>query len=171
MDWGGRQRFGVSLGGPPAEEFPRSNDRVVCLERENLMRGFPGALIGAIVLAAVAGSSASAYAARMDSPRASGADTPTDISSLRLPDPHKELRHLSKDLKLSKDQRTAVGSILQERAREIHLLLDVQPASQEYRDTFAAKVMEDSNSQIKSFLKNKQKRKFNKELARGRETR
>jgi hypothetical protein len=136
------------------------------------MRGFLGALIGAIVLAAVAGSSASAYAARMDSAaRASGAETPTDISSLRLPDPHKELRHLSRDLKLSKNQRTAVGSILQERAREIHLLLDVQPASQDYRNTFAAKVMEDSNSQIESFLKNKQKRKFNKELARGREAR
>jgi hypothetical protein len=135
------------------------------------MRGFRAALLSAIALAAVAGSSAPACAARMSSPRASGAETPSDISDLRLSDPHKELRHLSRDLKLSKNQRTAVGSILQERAREIHLLLDVQPASPEYRNTFAAKVMEDSNSQIESFLKNKQKRKFDKELARGRGTR
>ncbi len=74
-------------------------------------------------------------------------------------------------LEATKNQRTAVGSILQERAREIHLLLDVQPASQEYRNTFAAKVMEDSNSQIESFLKNKQKKKFDKELARDHGTR
>ena len=136
------------------------------------MRGFRVALLSAIVLAGAAGSSASTYpyAARIGSPKASGAETPSEISGLRLSDPHKELRHLSKDLKLSKNQRTAVGSILQERAREIHLLLDVQPASPEYRNTFAAKVMEDSNSQIESFLKNKQKRKFDKELARGRET-
>jgi len=75
---------------------------------------------------------------------------------------------LSKNLRLSREQRTAVGSILQERSREIHLLLDVQPASREYRNAVAAKVMEDSNSQIESFLKSKQKRKFARELARDR---
>ena len=132
------------------------------------MTGFSAVLLSAIVAAVVAGSFASAYAARMPSPSASGPETVTDISSLRLPDPHKELRHLSRNLKLSKNQRTAVGSILQERSREIHLLLDVQPVSQDYRNTFAAKVMQDSNSQIESFLKSKQKRKFDKELARGR---
>ena len=101
---------------------------------------------------------------------ASATGSAIDISDLRLPDPHKELRHLSRNLRLSKNQRTAVGGILQERSREIRLLLDVQPVSQDYRNTLAAKVIQDSNSQIESFLKNKQKRKFDKELARGRET-
>jgi hypothetical protein len=133
------------------------------------MRGFFVALLCATVAATVAGRSV--YAAPTPSASASGPETATDVSGLRLPDPHKELRHLSRDLRLSKNQRTAVGSILQERSREIRLLLDVQPASQEYRDTFAAKVMEDSNSQIESFLRNKQKKKFDKELARDRERR
>jgi predicted transcriptional regulator len=134
-----------------------------------MMRGFGTALLGATVAAAVAGvagGSVQPYAARMGSASASRAETATDISGLRLADPHKELRHLSKNLRLSREQRTAVGGILQERSREIHLLLDIQPASQETRNAVAAKVMEDSNSQIESFLKSKQKRKFARELAR-----
>ena len=71
---------------------------------------------------------------------------------------------------MSKNQRTAVDGILQERSREIQLLLDVQPVSQDYRNTLAEKVMQDSNSQIESFLKNKQRRKFDRELARDRAT-
>jgi hypothetical protein len=135
----------------------------------NLTRTFCFALLGATVAVTAAGSSA--FAARMGPASASGTGSATDISDLRLPDPHKELRQLSRNLRLSKNQRTAVGGILQERSREIRLLLDVQPVSQDYRSTLAAKVMEDSNSQIESFLKNKQRRKFDRELARGRATR
>lgn len=134
----------------------------------NLTRAFCFALLGATVAVTAAGSSV--YAARVDPASTSGAGNATDISDLRLPDPHKELRQLSRNLRLSKDQRTAVGGILQERSREIRLLLDVQPVSQDYRNTLAAKVMQDSNSQIESFLRSKQRRKFDKELARGRET-
>jgi hypothetical protein len=85
---------------------------------------------------------------------------------LRLPDPQKELRYLSKNLKLSKNQRSTVDSILQERAREIGLIFDVEPLSPEHRSRIAAKVIEDSNAQIEAFLKTKQRRKFDKDLAR-----
>ena len=97
-------------------------------------------------------------------------ETASDVSDLRPPDPHKELRYLSRNLGLTRDQRVVVGSILQERTREFRLLLDVEPLSQDYRSTLAAKVMEDSNAQIETFLKNKQKRKFDRESARDRET-
>jgi hypothetical protein len=137
----------------------------------NLTRALGFALLSATL--AVTSTGSSAFAAGVGSLSVSGASatgSAIDISDLRLPDPHKELRHLSRNLRLSKNQRTAVGGILQERSREIRLLLDVQPVSQDYRNTLAAKVIQDSNSQIESFLKNKQKRKFDKELARGRET-
>jgi hypothetical protein len=71
---------------------------------------------------------------------------------------------------LTRGQRAGVSSILLERTREIHLLLDVQSLSQEYRNTLAAKVMEESNAQIVTLLKSKQKEKFDKELARDHET-
>ncbi len=93
-------------------------------------------------------------------------ETASDASDLRAPDPQKQLRQLSKNLKLKRDQRVGVGSILQERAREIRLLLDVELLSQQRRDVLAAKVMEDSNAQIEILLKNNQKRKFDKVLAR-----
>ena len=73
-------------------------------------------------------------AARWSSVTASGSETTSEASDLRLPDPHKELRHLSKNLKLNKDQRVGVSSILEERNREIRLLLDIESVSQEYRD-------------------------------------
>ena len=79
---------------------------------------------------------------------------------MRPPNARKELRHLSKNLRLTRDQRVGVSSILEERTREIHLLLDVQSLSQEYRNTLAAKVMENSNAQIVTLLRNKQKQKF-----------
>jgi hypothetical protein len=94
------------------------------------------------------------------------AETASDSVDLRLPDPQKELRYLSKNLKLTKNQRSTVDSILQERAREIGLILDVEPLSPEYRSRIAAKVIEDSNAQIEAFLKTKQRRKFDKDLAR-----
>ena len=106
-------------------------------------------------------------AARWSSVTALGPETTSDASDLRLPDPHKELRHLSKNLKLNKDQRVGVSSILEERNREIRLLLDIESVSQEYRDKLAAKVMEDSDAQIESLLRSNQKKKFDKELARG----
>ena len=97
---------------------------------------------------------------------ASGPKTTSEVSDLRLPDPHKELCHLSKNLKLKRDQRVGVSIILQERTREIRLLLDIESLSHEYRDTLATKVMEDSGAQIETLLRSKQKRKFDKELAR-----
>ena len=106
-------------------------------------------------------------AARWSSVTASGPETTSDASDLRLPDPHKELRHLSKNLKLNKDQRVGVSSILEERNREIRLLLDIESVSQEYRDQLAAKVIEDSDAQIESLLRSNQKKKFDKALARG----
>ena len=132
------------------------------------MKGFCAVLLSATVAAAVMGSPAAA--ARRSSVSASGPKTASDVSDLRLPNPHKELRHLSKNLKLNRDQRTGVSIILQERAREIRLLLDIQFLSQEYRDTLATKVMEDSDAQIETLLRGKQKRKFDKELARDHET-
>ena len=110
-------------------------------------------------------------AAPPGSASASGPETTSDVSALRLPDPDKELRHLSKDLKLKRDQRAGVSSILQERSREIRLLFDVESLSQEYRDTLATKVIKDTDAQIETLLKTKQKRKFDKELANGHETR
>lgn len=109
-------------------------------------------------------------------PKSSGTarEPASGASDLHLSDPHKELLHLSRDLKLKKDQRAGVGSILEERDREIRLLLDNEPLSQEYqeyRDRLAARVLEDSNAQIESLLRRNQKRKFDKELARDHETR
>jgi len=133
------------------------------LEKLN-MNGFCAVLFSAALAAAVIGSPVAA--ARWSSVSASGPETASAASDLRLNDPHKELRHLSKDLKLKRDQRAGVSIILQERTREIHLLLDIESMSQEYRNTLAAKVMEDSNAQIENLLRNRQKRKFEKELAR-----
>jgi hypothetical protein len=133
------------------------------------MKGFCTVLLGAAVAVAVMGSPVAA--ARRSSVSASGPEKTSDVSDLRLPDAHKELRHLSKNLKLKKDQRAGVSFILQERTREIRLLLDIDSLSQEYRDSLATKVMEDSDAQIETLLKSKQKRKFDKELARDHETR
>ena len=83
------------------------------------MKGFCAVLFSATVAAAVMGSPVAA--ARRSSVSASGPETTSDVSALRLPDPHKELRHLSKNLKLKGDQQ-GVSSILQERTREIRLL-------------------------------------------------
>src|SRR5579863_6724718 len=118
-----------------------------------MMKGFYAFLLSATVLAAVTGGPVAA--ARRNSMNVSGPETASDLSDLRLPDPHKELRHLSKNLKLKRDQRSGVSIILQERTREIRLLLDIEPVSQEYRNTIAAKVMEDSNAQIENLLRNK----------------
>ena len=131
------------------------------------MKGFCAVLFSAAVAAAVMGSPVAA--ARRSSVSASGPETTSDVSDLRLPDPHKELRHLSKNLKLKRDQRAGVSIILQERTREIRLLLDIESLSQEYRDTLATKVIEDSDAQIETLLRSKQKRKFDKELARDQE--
>jgi hypothetical protein len=128
-------------------------------------------LLSAVVAAAVMMSPAPVAAARSSSVSASGPEATSDASDLRLPDPHKELRHLSKNLKLKKDQRADVSFILQERTREIHLLLDIESLSQDSRNALATKVMEDSNAQIETLLRNKQKRKFDKELAKNHETR
>jgi len=78
---------------------------------------------------------------------------------------------MSKDLKLKKDQRVGVSFILQERTREIRLLLDIDTLSQESRNALAAKVMGDTDAQIETLLKSKQKRKFDKELAKSHEVR
>jgi hypothetical protein len=124
----------------------------------------------ALVMAAVPVSAASSrHAERIGATAAARAEASAEISSLRPPDPNKELRHLSKDLKLKRGQRVGVSSILQERAREIQLLLDVESLSQDYRTVLAAKVMHESNAQIETLLKNNQKRKFDKELARDHE--
>jgi hypothetical protein len=104
----------------------------------------------------------------MNFARASSPETAPSVPDLRLlPDPHKELLQLSRNLKLKKDQRTVVGSILEERAREIRLLFEVASLSEPNRTTLAAQVVQDSNAQIETFLRNKQKRKFDKVLAKG----
>jgi hypothetical protein len=128
------------------------------------MKGFSAVLFTATLAAAMMGNPLAA--ARGSSVSATGPDATSEISNLRLPDPHKELRHLSKNLKLKKDQRAGVSVILQERTREIRLLLDIESVSQEYRNTLAAKVMEDTDAQIETLLRSKQKRKFDKELAK-----
>jgi hypothetical protein len=129
------------------------------------MKAFYTILLSATVAAAVAAMGSAVAAARSNSVRVSGPETPYDVSDLRLSDPHKELRHLSRNLKLKRDQRAGVSFILQERTREIRLLLDSQSVSAGYRNSLAAKVMEDSNTEIETLLRNKQKRKFDKELA------
>lgn len=123
----------------------------------------------ALVVAAAPVSAASSRRAESIGATAARAEASAEISSLRPPDPNKELRHLSKNLKLKRGQRVGVSSILQERAREIQLLLDVESLSQDYRTVLAAKVMRESNAQIETLLKNNQKRKFDKELARDHE--
>jgi hypothetical protein len=131
------------------------------------MKAFCVVLFSAAIAAAV--MSRPVAAARWSSVTASGPETTSDVSALPLPDPDKELRHLSKNLKLKKDQRVGVSSILQERTREIRLLLDIESLSPEYRGTLAIKVIKDSDAQIETLLRSKQKRKFDKELARGHE--
>src|SRR5580704_6146043 len=101
------------------------------------MKGIWAVLLSAILAAAVIGSPAAA--ARRSSAGATGPEPTSGASDLRLPDPHQELRQLSKDLKLKKDQRVGVGFILQERSREMHLLLDIDSLSQEYREVLATK--------------------------------
>jgi hypothetical protein len=98
----------------------------------------------------------------------SGRETSSDASNLRLTDPHKELRYWSKNLKLKRDQRSGVSIILQERTRVIQLLLNSESVSQGYRNSLATKVMQDSDAQIESLLRAKQKLKFEKELAKNR---
>ena len=133
--------------------------------------------MGKLTGAALAASAAIAFAIAGAPRSARAADPPVDasthtqtalynISVLNPQDPQKELRHLSKNLKLKKNQRVGVGSILEERAREVRLLLDVESLSQEHRTQLAAKVMEDSEAQITTLLKNNQKRKFDKVLAK-----
>lgn len=117
-----------------------------------------------MLAAAVTGSSA--FGAPPRSVHASGSGATSDISAPHLPDPHQELRHLSKNLNLKRDQRAGVGFILEERSREIQLLFDIDTVSQEYRTTLAAKVIEDSNAEIETLLRKKQRRKFDKELAK-----
>ena len=92
-------------------------------------------------------------------------ETASDAPNLRLPDPHEELRRLSKNLKLTKDQRLGVASILEERAREIQLLLDFESLSQDYKNRLADKIMKDCDAQIETLLKTNQRRKLDKELA------
>lgn len=98
-------------------------------------------------------------------------ETTADVSDLRPPNPQTELRHLSKNLKLTRGQRAVVDNILQERSREIRLLLNVKFLSQEHRDALAAQVMEVSDAEIESLLKRKQKRRFDKQSARDYEMR
>jgi hypothetical protein len=123
----------------------------------------------ALVMASAPMSAASSRRAERIGATAAHAEASAEISSLHPPDPNKELRHLSKNLKLKRGQRVGVSSILQERAREIQLLLDVESLSQDYRTVLAAKVMQESNAQIETLLKNNQKRKFDRELARDHE--
>jgi hypothetical protein len=128
------------------------------------MKGFCAVLLSAILTTAAIGSPVAA--ARRSPKSATGPASGSDASDLRLPDPSKELRQLSKDLKLKKDQRVGVGFILQERSREIQLLMDIESLSEQYRETLAARVMEDSDAQIETLLRSKQKRKFDKVLAK-----
>ena len=132
------------------------------------LKGLCTLLLGAAV--ATAAMASPVAASRVSTVGASGSESTSDAPYMRLPDPHKELRHLSKDLKLKKDQRASVSIILQERTREIRLLLDIQSLSQEYRDSLATKVIADSDAQIETLLRSKQRRKFDKELARDHET-
>lgn len=125
-------------------------------------------LSGALASAVLAGP---LEAARNAAVSVSGPGATSNGTDLRLPDPHKELKHLSRDLRLKKDQRTDVGVILQERSREINLLLDIEFLSEESRNTLAAKVMEDSDAQIEALLRAKQRRKFDKEIAKDHELR
>jgi hypothetical protein len=133
------------------------------------MKVFRAFLLAAITFTGV--FSARLNAAPSGSTGVSGRETTTDASNLRLPDLHKELRQLSKNLKLKKSQRVGVNSILEERDREIRLLIDVEPLLQDYRDQLAAKVMQDSDAQIETLLKSNQKIKFDKVLAKEREAR
>ena len=82
---------------------------------KKLIKIFSAALLSAGVTATVTGSPV--YAARMGSASASIPETSSDFPDLRLSDPHKDLRQLSKDLKLTRDQRQVIGSILEERTR------------------------------------------------------
>jgi len=121
------------------------------------------ALVGAALLGVVIISSP-VSAAPANSISASGPAGDSNVSEMRLSDTHKELRHLSKHLKLNKDQRAEVSVILQERTREIRLLFDVESLSQENRDRLVTKVFYDSDAEIETLLRDKQKRKFDKDL-------
>jgi len=132
-----------------------------------MLKRMHAVLLSAIMAAAAFGGPVAA--APRNSVRVSGPDSASNNSDLQLPDPHKTLRHMSRDLKLKKDQRAGVSFILQERTREIRLLLDIDTLSQESRNALAAKVMGDTDAQIETLLKTKQKRKFDKELAKSRE--
>jgi hypothetical protein len=132
------------------------------------MKRFRAVFLGTVLAAAVVAGPA-AGAERKIPAKASGPASGADPLGLRVPDPQKELRHLSRDLKLKKDQRVGVGFILEERSREIQLLMDVESLTEEYREALAAKVIQDSDAQIANLLRSKQKRKFDKELARDRE--
>jgi Spy/CpxP family protein refolding chaperone len=129
---------------------------------KKLIRIFFAALLSAGVTATVTGSPV--YAARMGSASASIPETSSDFPGLRLSDPHKDLRQLSKDLKLTREQRQVISSILEERTREMRLLLEVKALSQDFRDMLTAIVMNNSNAQIESLLRSKQKTKFDQEL-------
>jgi len=124
------------------------------------MKAIP-AFFAALMAALTVG--APLYAAPAVTPSVS--ETASDAPNLRLPDPREELRRLSKNLKLTKDQRLGVASILEERAREIQLLLDFESLSQDYKNRLADKIMKDCDAQIETLLKANQRRKLDKELA------
>jgi hypothetical protein len=131
------------------------------------MRTFYALLFGATLAASLMICSP-ASAARATSIGASGDVADSDGSDLRLSDTHKELRHLSRHLRLNKDQRAEVSVILEERTREIRLLFDMESLSQENRSRLVTRVVGDSDARIETLLQGKQKVKFNKDLEKAR---
>jgi hypothetical protein len=115
---------------------------------KKVVKVFCAALLTASVATAVTGSPV--HAARMGSASASVPETSSDFPDPRLPDPHKDLRQV-------------IGSILEERTREMRLLLDVD-LSQDLRNMLVTIVINNSNAQIESLLRSKQKTKFDQEL-------
>jgi hypothetical protein len=136
-------------------------DGMICLMKKAI-KIFSAALFMATLTAAITGSPV--YAARMAPLSASVPETDSNRDDPRLPNPYKDLRQLSRDLKLTKDQQDVIGNILEERTREMQLLLDVKSLSQDFREMLAAIVMNNSNAQIESLLRGRQKRKFDQEL-------
>jgi hypothetical protein len=128
-------------------------------------------LIGAFLIVMLLSSAAMGSVRRTVGPPSLASwdsPAPESDSDLLPPDPQMELRHLSKDLKLRRNQRVGVGSILEERNREIRLLFDIQALSPDNRKKLAAQVIATSDGQIEALLRSKQKRKFDRELSQGR---
>jgi periplasmic protein CpxP/Spy len=113
---------------------------------------FAGMTSGAVF--AQTDNSAQQPAAANQSAPASGGE------SRHAMDPEKQVKHLSKRLKLTGDQQNQIRPILVDRQQHMQALRQDQSLSPQDRMTKAKSVRDDSNAKIEAVLNDQQKQQF-----------